>query len=301
MHRPVHPDAATSVEVAPEVISACRAERLQEPDGLVVETVSRRTLVVIPTYNEGMNVGPLLQRILSVDESIEILVIDDGSPDGTGDMVDAVASSTPRVRAIHRPSKLGLGTAYLEGFAYALAGEYDYVIEMDADFSHRPEDIPRLLAAARDADVVIASRNIPGGEVIGWSLVRHAVSKLGSLYARLLLGLPVRDCTAGFKCFRSSALRALDTGTLSSRGYAFQVEMNFACAQAGLEIVEIPVVFPDRTRGQSKMSGAIAAEAGLLVLRLAARRLAAAVHEWFFSWRSPRGERSRLRNRSDPR
>lgn len=300
-NRLVEQSASGSVEVPLDIASVCHARWPDARAELVVETVHRRTLVVIPTYNERMNVAPLLSAILSIDSSIEILVIDDGSPDGTGDVVDAVASTTSRVRVFHRPCKLGLGTAYIEGFAYALDGGYDYVIEMDADFSHRPEDIPRLLIAAREADVVIASRNIPGGEVIGWTILRHAISKLGSLYARLLLGLPIRDCTAGFKCFRASALRALDTGTLSSRGYAFQVEMNFACAQAGLEIVEIPVIFPDRTRGRSKMSGAIAAEAALLVFRLAARRLIAAGRRRFFSPRSASREYPGWRKRSDLR
>ena len=227
-----------------------------------------RSLVVVPTYNEGENLTPLLRAVLAVAPEADVLVVDDASPDGTGSLADALARETGRVRVLHRSGKQGLGTAYVAGFRYALARGYDRVVEMDADFSHRPADLPRLLAAAGAADVVVGSRNVPGGRIVGWSLLRHAISKGGSLYARLLLGLPLRDCTSGFKCFRREALEALDLDALKANGYAFQVEVNHACARAGLRFAEVPIVFPDRTRGRSKMSGRIALEAAWMVLRL---------------------------------
>jgi dolichol-phosphate mannosyltransferase len=227
-----------------------------------------RFLVIIPTYNERDNLVPLLDAVLAVDPLIDVLVVDDNSPDGTGELADAFATATDRVRVLHRSGKQGLGTAYIAGFRVALARGYERVVEMDADFSHRPEDLPRLLDAAGHADVVIGSRNIPGGRVIGWSALRQVISKGGSLVARVVLGLPVHDCTSGFKCFRRAALQALDLDAIRSNGYAFQVEVNFACTRAGLRLVEIPIVFPDRTRGHSKMSGRILAEAAVLLLRL---------------------------------
>jgi dolichol-phosphate mannosyltransferase len=242
----------------------------------VPENVSSRSpgaiaiasLVIIPTYNERENLPTLDRALLALDPDLRILVVDDGSPDQTGEIAEQLARETGRVEVIHRTGKQGLGTAYVAGFRHALARGYDKIVEMDADFSHRPEDLPRLLAAADTADVVIGSRNIPGGRVVGWSPLRQFVSKGGSVYARLLLGLPVRDCTSGFKCFRRSALQVLDLDTLRSNGYAFQVEVNYACAQAGLRFAEIPIVFPDRERGKSKMSWRIATEAAWLVLRL---------------------------------
>jgi dolichol-phosphate mannosyltransferase len=234
-------------------------------------------LVVIPTYNELENLRPLLRAVLAVDPDLHVLVVDDASPDGTGQVAEAVARETGRVAVLHRPGKQGLGTAYVAGFRYALRRGYDRVVEMDADFSHRPIDLPRLLTAAETADVVVGSRAVPGGRIVGWSPLRHAVSRGGSLYARLLLGLPVQDCTSGFKCFRREALEALDLDALRSNGYAFQVEVNYACARAGLRLAEVPIVFPDRTKGRSKMSWRIAAEAAVLVLRLRLRLARAAV------------------------
>jgi len=229
---------------------------------------SMRALVIIPTYNEQENIHSLVQAVLAEDERIDVLVVDDASPDGTGGIADALARDSGRVHVIHRSGKLGLGTAYVAGFQYALAHRYDRVIEMDADFSHRPEDLPRLIAASDEADVVVGSRNVPGGRAEGWSPLRHLVSKGGSLYARLLLGLPIKDCTSGFKCFRRAAIELLDLPALRSNGYAFQVEVNHACAQSGLRLAEVPIVFPDRIRGRSKMSWHIAVEAAWLVLRL---------------------------------
>ena len=227
-----------------------------------------RSLVIVPTYNEIDNLPLLAPAILAVDADLDLLVVDDNSPDGTGEMADRMASREDRIKVLHRTGKLGLGTAYVAGFEYALTHGYDRVVEMDADFSHRPEDLPSLLAAAANADVVIGSRNVPGGKTLGWSRVRTFISRGGSLYARLLLRLPIRDCTGGFKCLRRSALMRLDLEHLLSNGYAFQVEVNYACHQAGLTFAEVPITFPDRTAGRSKMSPAIALEAALLVLRL---------------------------------
>ncbi len=226
------------------------------------------SIIVIPTYNERENLESLLEAIMIVVPDTHILVVDDNSPDGTGDIADRIAQEANQVHVLHRVGKEGLGTAYVAGFRYALEHGFEHVIEMDADFSHRPVDLPRLLEAAKGADVVVGSRNIPGGRAENWSLVRTMISRGGSWYARLLLDLPIKDCTSGFKCFSRRALEVLDLDTLRSNGYAFQVEVNHACAQAGMRFAEVPIVFPDRTHGTSKMSGGIVGEAALLVLRL---------------------------------
>lgn len=227
-----------------------------------------RSLVIIPTYNERENLPLLVWEVLQVDPSLDVLVVDDNSPDGTGVVAESLAQQTSRVHVLHRPGKEGLGTAYLAGFRFALAGSYVRVVQMDADFSHRPRDLRRLLEASARADVVIGSRNVPGGQVENWSLPRQVMSKGGSLYTRLLLGLPVYDCTGGFKCFRREALEALDLDRARSNGYGFQVEMNYLCHRQGFRIVEVPITFPDRTAGHSKMSAKIFVEALLLVWRL---------------------------------
>ncbi|MBV9175096.1 MAG: polyprenol monophosphomannose synthase [Chloroflexi bacterium] len=230
-----------------------------------------RTLVVLPTYNERENLPRLVPQLLAVDSGLDILVVDDGSPDGTGDIADGLALADQRIRVLHRPCKQGLGTAYLAGFRDALANGYVRVVEMDADFSHRPADLPRLLQATAGlagAHVAIGSRLVPGGAVVGWSALRHTVSQGGSLIARVLLGLPIRDCTSGFKCFRREALEKLDLGRVRSTGFAFQVELNHASARAGLRLVEVPITFRDRVRGTSKMSWHIVAEALWIVLVL---------------------------------
>lgn len=227
-----------------------------------------KTMVIVPTYNERENLPRLLDAVLHSRPDVDVLVVDDNSPDGTGEIADEFSRVTPRVHVMHRAGKLGLGTAYVAGFRYALEHGYDRIVEMDADFSHRPEDLPALLDASRDADVVIGSRNVPGGKVIGWSPVRHIISKGGSLYARLMLGLPIRDVTGGFKCFSRRALQALDLGAVKSNGYAFQVEINNAMHQAGMRFAEVPITFPDRAAGKSKMSKKIVVEAAALVLRL---------------------------------
>ena len=226
------------------------------------------TLVIVPTYNERDNLPRLAQAVLAANPNIHILVVDDNSPDGTGALAEEMARRTVRLRVLHRTGKLGLGSAYIAGFQYALSREYELVVEMDADLSHRPEDLPALLRAATDADVVIGSRNVPGGRAEGWSWMRQVISKGGSLYARVMLGLPVRDCTSGFKVFRRHVLETLDLEHLNSTGFGFQVEMNHLCHRAGFRFVEVPIVFPDRAEGTSKMSSRIFLEAAALVWQL---------------------------------
>ena len=227
-----------------------------------------RTLIIVPTYNEQANLENLVHLLLDLPHHVDVLVVDDNSPDGTGAIADQMAAATPRVRVLHRPAKAGLGTAYVAGFRYALDAGYDCVVQMDADFSHRPEDLPALLDAAHMADVVVGSRNIPAGAVQSWPLWRRILSRGGSHYARIILQLPVRDCTSGFKCLRRSALQALDLDGLHANGYGFQIEVNYQCHRAGLRFVEVPIIFPDRVRGVSKMSRQIISEAALLVLQL---------------------------------
>jgi dolichol-phosphate mannosyltransferase len=226
-------------------------------------------LVVVPTYNEALNIERLIAEILAQGPQFDVLVVDDNSPDGTGDLVAALAELTPRVQLLRRSGKLGLGTAYVAGFGQGLRQGYRYLCEMDADFSHQPRYLPVLLAVAeRAADVALGSRNVPGGRVENWSWARKLISKGGSLYARTILGMPVRDCTGGYKCFRAGVLQQIDLGSIGSNGYAFQVEMNYRCHQAGFRIHELPIVFPDRVAGQSKMSQKIVWEAAAMVVRL---------------------------------
>jgi dolichol-phosphate mannosyltransferase len=227
-----------------------------------------RGVVVIPTYNERENLKRLVGEILRAQPDLDVLVVDDNSPDGTGEIADALATREPRVSVMHRTRKDGLGSAYLAGFRCALAGAYDYVAQMDADFSHRVEDLSALISAARGADVAIGSRNVAGGGAVARSPLRRLVSAGGSAYARLLLGLPVRDCTGGFKCFRREALMGVDLDAVRSRGYAFQVEMNHLCHRAGMRLVEVPILFPDRAAGRSKMTWRIFVEGWLAVIRL---------------------------------
>lgn len=234
-------------------------------------------LVIVPTYNERANLPLLVPAILAVDPGLHVLIVDDNSPDGTGHAADELAAREPRVAVLHRPGKQGLGSAYVAGFDHALRARYEHVIEMDADFSHRPEDLRALLAAAPTADVIIGSRNIPGGRTVGWSRARGWLSKGGSRYVRALLRLPLHDCTGGFKCFRRSALERLDLTRLHARGFAFQVEVNYACHRAGLRMREVPIVFADRFAGRSKMTAGIAVEALLLVLALRLGLIPAAV------------------------
>lgn len=225
-------------------------------------------LIIIPTYNERENLTPLVQAALRAAPSAGVLVVDDNSPDGTGELARSLANADPRIRVLHRERKLGLGSAYIAGFHHALRHGHDAVCQMDADFSHNPDDLPRLLAALTHADVAIGSRWKRGGGAEDWPLTRRLISRGGSLYARLMLGVPVSDLTAGFVCYRRSALERVDLNKLQAGGFGFQVEMKYACARAGLRLVEVPIVFRDRVRGRSKMSQRIFLEALLLVPRL---------------------------------
>ena len=227
-----------------------------------------RTIVILPTYNEADNLPLIVRAIRKAEPQVDILVVDDNSPDGTGRIAEELASEHSGLRVLHRRSKQGLGRAYVAGFAHALAAGYDCIVEMDADFSHAPDDLSRLVKMAQRVPVVIGSRAVPGGRAEGWSALRGFVSRAGSFYARRILGLPVRDVTSGFKAFRRSALELVDLDSLRSNGYAFQIEMNHACHRAGLPFLEIPIVFRDRTRGRSKMTPGIAVEAAWLVLGL---------------------------------
>jgi dolichol-phosphate mannosyltransferase len=234
-----------------------------------------RAMVCLPTYNERENLEPMLRalgEVLAMGD--RVLVIDDASPDGTGAIADRLAAELGFVDVLHRPRKEGLGPAYLAGFRRALDAGAELVLEMDCDFSHDPKDVPRLLAAARDADLVLGSRYVPGGGVENWGLVRRAVSAGGSLYARLLLGVPVRDLTGGFKCFRRSVLESIDLDQVRSKGYAFQIELTYRALRQGFDVREVPIRFADREVGGSKMSRSIVLEAiwKVPLLRLAALR-----------------------------
>ena len=221
--------------------------------------------LVLPTYNESENVEALVRaahaELASIEGEHHILVVDDSSPDGTGEIADDLARELSRVGVLHRPLKEGLGRAYLAGFGRALAGGASLVLEMDSDFSHDPRDIPRLIAAAADADLVLGSRYVRGGGVTDWGLVRRLLSRGGSLYARLVLRVPVRDLTGGFKCFRRELLEALDLSGVHAEGYGFQIELTYRTLKAGFRVREVPIVFRERRVGSSKMSTRIALEA----------------------------------------
>jgi dolichol-phosphate mannosyltransferase len=228
--------------------------------------------VCLPTYNERENLEPMVDRleeILSVDDAV--LVIDDNSPDGTGEIADRLAAERSWVRVLHRPRKEGLGPAYLDGFRRALDLGADLIFELDCDFSHDPADIPRLAASAEEADLVIGSRYVPGGGTRNWGLVRRLISRGGSLYAQILLGVPVRDLTGGFKCYRRAVLETIDLDAIDSKGYAFQIETTYRALRAGFRVTEVPIVFVDRVVGGSKMSKSIVLEA---VWKVPALRLA---------------------------
>ena len=230
---------------------------------------AERALVIVPTYNERQNIEKLVESVLAQDERLEMVVVDDGSPDGTGALVDEIAARNPRVHAIHRPRKMGLGTAYIAGFRWALERKYDLVFEMDADFSHDPNHLPQFLEAARDADLVLGSRYRHGKvTVVNWPIARLILSYSANIYARAVTGMPLYDATGGFKCFRREVLEAIDLNDVRSNGYAFQIEMSFRAWRRGYRIVEIPIVFVDRTEGESKMSKKIIREAVWMVWRL---------------------------------
>jgi dolichol-phosphate mannosyltransferase len=232
--------------------------------------------LILPTYNEAENIQDFVRAVLPVmaeaaPEGYRVLVVDDNSPDGTGRLADALAAEHAEVEVLHRPAKAGLAHAYLAGFGRALDAGADRVLEMDADFSHDPQDLPRLLAASREADLVLGSRYVDGGGVADWGAVRRLVSRGGSWYARRVLGLDVADLTGGFKCFRRAVLEGIDLPSVRSNGYAFQVELTYRAIDRGFSVAEVPIVFRERRRGKSKMSPRIALEAIWLVPRLRAR------------------------------
>jgi dolichol-phosphate mannosyltransferase len=221
---------------------------------------TERVLVVVPTYDERDNLEPIVARVRAAVPTADVLVADDNSPDGTGDLADRLAAVDAQVHVLHRPGKQGLGAAYLAGFAWGLERGYDVLVEMDADGSHQPEQLPRLLSALRDADLVLGSRWVPGGTVENWPVSRKLISRGGTTYARLALGLPIRDVTGGYRAFRAGTLRQLDLHDVSSQGYCFQIDLAWRAVQRGLRVVEVPITFVERERGQSKMSGAIVRE-----------------------------------------
>jgi dolichol-phosphate mannosyltransferase len=235
-----------------------------------------RVVVCLPTYNERENLEPMVHALDEVllrhDLDARVLVIDDSSPDGTGDIADRLVGEFPFLSVLHRPEKEGLGPAYLAGFVWALATDADRVVEMDCDFSHDPEDLPRLVAATENADLALGSRYVEGGGTRNWGLGRRLVSRFGSLYARVILGVPIRDLTGGFKCFRRAALEEIGLEQIKTKGYAFQIETTYRAIKAGCRVLEIPIVFAEREAGKSKMSRAIVLEAMVKVpgLRLQA-------------------------------
>jgi dolichol-phosphate mannosyltransferase len=227
-----------------------------------------KTLVIIPTYNESENIGRIVPLVLGKHPSINVLIVDDNSPDGTGRIADSMSKENDRVFVIHRQNKAGLGTAYLTGFKFALDKGYDLIFEMDCDFSHDPEYIPHFLDAVQNADLVLGSRYISGVNVINWPMSRLLLSYYANVYSRIVTGLPVKDATGGFKCFRREVLEAIELDQVKSNGYSFQIEMSFRAWKKGFRIKEIPIVFEDRKEGQSKMSKKIVREAIWMVWRL---------------------------------
>ena len=232
-------------------------------------SIDERGLVIVPTYNESENIARIVPRILSQDPRLDVLIVDDNSPDGTGRMADELAAEDPRVHVLHRAGKEGLGRAYLAGFKWALDRKYDLIFEMDADFSHDPVHLPEFLAAIKNADLVLGSRYRDGKvTVVNWPMTRLMLSYGANIYARAVTGLQLGDATGGFKCFRREVLAAIPLEQVRSNGYAFQIEMSFRAWKRNFRIVEIPIVFHDRTEGESKMSKGIVREAVLMVWRL---------------------------------
>lgn len=230
--------------------------------------------MVIPTYNEAGNIERMLQKIFSLNlPKLEVLIVDDNSPDGTAELVRLRSKFDPRVHLIQRTGKLGLGTAYVAGFQYALKNGYDLILEMDADFSHNPEDLPRLLQSMDEHDLVIGSRYITGVNVINWPLSRLLLSVFASWYTRMITRMPIQDCTSGFKCFHRRVLEAINLDRVVSNGYAFQIELHYKAWRKGFRLLEIPIVFTERLSGRSKMSRQIQYEAALMVWKLRLRAL----------------------------
>ena len=227
-----------------------------------------RTLVVVPTYNERENLPPLVQRLLALPTPVDVLVVDDNSPDGTGKLADELANQYAPVHVLHRSGKGGLGRAYIAGFKWALEHGYDFVFELDGDLSHNPDDIPMFLEAARDSDLVLGSRYLNGIRIINWPLSRLMLSKGAAKYVHIVTGMPFTDPTGGYKCFRRRALEAIKLDEINSNGYSFQIEMTHRLWRDGLKVVEVPIIFTDRFQGRSKMSGHIVREAVWMVLKL---------------------------------
>jgi dolichol-phosphate mannosyltransferase len=227
-----------------------------------------KILVVIPTYNESENIARLVPLVLTQAEGVEVLIVDDGSPDGTGKLVRDMSAQDARVHLLERESKMGLGTAYVAGFTYALAQGYEYVFEMDADFSHSPAEIPNFLTAVKDADLVIGSRYTNGVRVLNWPIKRLLLSYSANIWTRFMTGIPLNDATGGFKCYRIDVLKAINLARITSNGYAFQIEMSYKAWRKGFRLVEIPIVFLDRHAGKSKMSKQIVYEAFFMVWKL---------------------------------
>jgi dolichol-phosphate mannosyltransferase len=227
-----------------------------------------KTLIIVPTYNERENLPRMAQRLLSLPVAVDLLVVDDNSPDGTGKIADELAAKHPQIHILHRAEKNGLGRAYIAGFKWALEHGYEFIFEMDGDFSHNPDDIPAFLEAARNADLVLGSRYVGGIRVINWPLGRLMLSRFAGKYVMLVTGMPFSDPTGGYKCFRRRALQALNLDEVRSNGYSFQIELTNKLWRQGFEIVEVPIIFTERTEGQSKMAGGIVNEAFWLVWRL---------------------------------
>ncbi|MBE2281073.1 MAG: polyprenol monophosphomannose synthase [Ignavibacteriaceae bacterium] len=224
--------------------------------------MSKRSLVIIPTYNELDNIKNLIPELFSLNlPDLHILVVDDNSPDGTGDYIASIADSEPRINVLKRPAKMGLGTAYVAGFKYAIENKFDFIFEMDADFSHDPKEIPNFIKKMNEADLVIGSRYITGVNVINWPMRRLLLSYFANIYTRVITGMPVKDATGGFKCFKREVLESINLDNIKSNGYAFQIEMNFKAFRKGYKIAEIPIIFIDRQSGKSKMSKKIVREA----------------------------------------
>src|SRR5271169_1830565 len=227
-----------------------------------------KTLVVVPTYNERENLPALAQRLLALAVPVDMLVVDDNSPDGTGKLADNLAAEHSAIHVLHRAEKSGLGRAYIAGFKWALERGYEFVFELDGDFSHNPDDIPMFLEAARNADLVLGSRYLNGIRIINWPLRRLMLSKSAATYVRLITGMPIADPTGGYKCFRRRALQAINFDQVRSNGYSFQIEMTHKIWRQGMKVVEVPIIFTERIQGKSKMSGNIVREALLMVIRL---------------------------------
>lgn len=252
--------------------------------GITGGPAAGRMVVVIPTYNEADNLAWIVERLLRAVPTTDVLVVDDGSPDGTGRIADDLAAEDARVSVVHRTAKAGLGAAYLHGFAVALERGYDVVGEMDADGSHQPEQLHRLLEALPDADLVIGSRWIRGGSVVNWSPFRKALSVGGNLYARTLLGIPVHDVTAGFRLFRASTLRSISLENVESVGYCFQTDLTLRTVRAGLRVREVPIEFLERERGESKMDRSVAAESLRRITRWGLQERGARVRDVGSRW-----------------